>query len=264
MATTMTTQATRGRFVWHELMTKDPQAAQDFYTKVVGWTTAKFDGAGVDYTMWMSGEAPVGGVMALTPDAEAMGARPAWTAYIEVPDVDATLEQAVKLGGSVIVPADTVDQVGRFAVLADPQGAVFAVITSATPIAEETDPKQGEFSWHELNTTDDVAAVDFYNNLFGWEKQQEMDMGEMGMYRMFGRGRFMYGGMMKKPPSMEAPSHWLHYAQVDSADAAAERAKNAGGTILFGPDEVPGGDRIAVMMDPQGAAFAVHSKKPAA
>src|SRR5258705_77333 len=62
MATTMTTQATRGRFVWHELMTKDPKAAQDFYTKVVGWTTSKFEG-GTDYTMWMAGETPVGGVM---------------------------------------------------------------------------------------------------------------------------------------------------------------------------------------------------------
>src|SRR5205085_9722746 len=117
--------ATQGRFVWHELMTSDPAAAQTFYKEVVGWTTSKFggEGSGMDYTMWMSGQTPIGGVMAFTPDAKAMGVPPNWLAYVEVPDVDATIAQATKLGGAVIVPAQTVDQVGRFAVLRDPQGA---------------------------------------------------------------------------------------------------------------------------------------------
>ncbi|HTE46051.1 MAG TPA: VOC family protein [Gemmatimonadaceae bacterium] len=267
MATTATratdnpATATRGRFVWHELVTTDPLAAQTFYKKVVGWNTSKMEG--FDYTFWLAGDTPdtmVGGVMTLPAEAAAMGSPPSWVAYIEVPDADATVAQAVKLGATVLMPAKTMEQAGRFAVLQDPAGAVFAVITSATPPQPETDPAPREFSWHELTTTDQPAAIAFYNELFGWEKKSEFDMGDMGSYYMFGRDRFTYGGIMKKPP--EGPgTYWLHYIRVaDSADAAAERAQKAGATVILAPMEVPGGDRIAVLTDPQGAMFAVQSK----
>jgi len=269
MATTATpatgiaaTAATRGQFVWHELMTPDTAGAKAFYETVVGWKTSKMDGP-FHYTLWLAGDTPdtaIGGMMELTPEAAKMGAPPSWTAYIEVPDADATIAQVEKLGGSVIVPANSVEGVGRFALLKDPQGAAFAVITSANPPKPETDPAPRQFSWHELTTSDLAAGVSFYEQIFGWEKKSEFDMGDMGMYHMFGRDRFTYGGMMKKPA--EAPGvYWLHYARVaDSADAAAERAQKAGSTVMVGPMEVPGGDRIAVIRDPQGAMFAVHSK----
>jgi predicted enzyme related to lactoylglutathione lyase len=255
---------TKGRFVWHELMTTDPKAAQDFYTKVVGWKTSSMEGGAIPYDFWLTGDTPdtmIGGLMGMPPSATEMGAPPSWTAYIEVPDADATVEQVVKLGGKVLVPVQTVEQAGRFAILQDPQGAVFAVITSANPPKPETDPEPREFSWHELTTSDLPGAIKFYEEIFGWEKKSEFDMGEMGIYHMFGRDRFTYGGMMKKTP--DAPGvYWLHYVRVaDSADAAAERAQKAGATLMVGPMEVPGEDRIAVLRDPQGAVFAVHSKK---
>lgn len=267
MATTATatgTQVTgtRGRFVWHELLTTDPAAAQDFYKAVVGWKTSKMDGD-FDYSFWWAGDKMVGGVMELPPSAVEMGSPPSWLAYIEVPNCDETVAQAEKLGATVLMPAKTMEQAGRFAVLQDPQGAVFAVITSESPLGEEGDPAPREFSWHELTTSDQPAAISFYEQLFGWEKKDEFDMGDMGPYYMFGRDRFTYGGMMRKPK--EGPgTYWLHYISVeDSADAAAERAQKAGATLIVPPMEVPGGDRIAVLSDPQGAAFAVHSK-PAA
>jgi predicted enzyme related to lactoylglutathione lyase len=248
---------TRGRFVWHELMTPDPVAAEAFYKEVVGWPTTKMDG--FDYTFWWAGDKMVGGLMQTVPEAAAMGATPSWLAYIEVPDADASVAQIEQLGGKVLVPAKTMEQAGRFAVVEDPQGATFAVITSATPLQPETDPALHEFSWHELTTTDLPAAINFYEQVFGWEKKSEFDMGDMGVYHMFGRDRFTYGGMMKQ--QHDGPgSYWLHYAFVDSADAAAERAQKAGATLMVPPMEVPGGDRIAVLKDPQGAVFAVHSK----
>ena len=256
----MANEVTRGRFVWHELMTKEPTAAQTFYKQVVGWDTSKWEESSIDYTMWMLGDAPVGGVMDIPPEAKEMGAPPNWLAYVEVPNVDQTVEQATKLGGKVLAAARDVPRVGRFAVLQDPQGAVFAVITNETPMPEETDPKPREFSWHELVTTDYKAAEGFYNALFGWDTKSDFDMGPMGIYHIFGRDRFSYGGMFNKPADMPAPPHWLHYVRVDSADAAAERATKAGGTVVQGPMEVPGGDRIAQILDPQGAMFAVHSK----
>jgi hypothetical protein len=251
---------TRGRFSWHELLTTDPVAAQTFYKEVIGWTTTKFDGGTMDYTMWVAGQTPIGGVMTLPEQAAAMGAPPNWLAYIDVPDADATIEQATKLGATLLVPAQTIDQVGRFAVLQDPQGAVFAVITNASPLPPEAEPAALEFCWHELATTDLPAAISFYATLFGWQKTREFDMGDKGIYHMFGHDQFTYGGMMQKPDDMAAPTHWLHYIEVDSADAATERAIASAGKVILGPMEVPSGARISIMTDPQGAAFAVHSK----
>ncbi len=262
-ATGIPATGTRGRFVWHELMTTDTKAAQAFYKEVVGWKTSKMEGGPMEYDFWQTGDAPetmIGGLMAMPSGALEMGAPPSWLAYIEVPDADASVAQAVKLGAKVLMPAKTVEKAGRFAVLQDPQGGVFAVITSAMPLQPENDPQPREFSWHELTTSDQAAAIKFYEQLFGWEKKSEFDMGNMGIYHMFGRDRFTYGGIMKKPP--QAPgTYWVHYVRVaDTADAAAERAKKAGGKLMVGPVEVPGGDRIAVLSDPQGAVFAVHSK----
>ncbi|MGH7470312.1 MAG: VOC family protein [Longimicrobiales bacterium] len=253
----------RGRFVWHELMTSDTGAAENFYTRVVGWDTAPFENSPTPYTLYMAGEAPIAGLMQLPEQAAQMGAPPHWLAYIHSPDVDATAKQAEDLGATTLMEPTSVPGVGRFAILQDPQGATFALHQGETEIEPEGDPAPKSFSWHELATSDPDAAWDFYSKLFGWHKTSDMDMGPGGKYQMFGRDRFTYGGVYRKPDDMPAPPHWLHYAMVDSADEAVERAKAIGGQVVNGPMEVPGGDRIAVIVDPQGAAFAVHSKAKA-
>lgn len=257
----MSQRDSHGRFIWHELLTGDPAAAERFYGAVVGWSAQPWGDAAAGYTVFMGNDKPIAGMMRLTEEMSRMGAQPSWTGYVEVDDADATVERARQLGGGLIVGPNTVDGVGRFAILSDPQGAVFAIIRSETPPPPETDPRSLEFSWHELLTSDWKAANEFYSSLFGWKKQSEMDMGDMGTYYMFGRDRFTYGGMMNTPAEAAAPPHWLHYVQVpDSADAAADRASRGGGKVVNGPMEVPGGDRIAAIVDPQGAMIAVHSK----
>lgn len=119
-------------------------------------------------------------------------------------------------------------------------------------------PEPKAFSWHELATTDHLAALRFYADLFGWSKLSEADMGPIGIYVLFGRGERQYGGMYSKPAEMPAPPHWLLYVRVASLDAALTRVRDGGGQMLNGPMEVPGGDRIAQCVDPQGAAFALH------
>ena len=140
----MAEESPSGRFVWYELMTTDPQAAQSFYTDVIGWSTAPFEGAEIPYTLWMNGEAPVGGVMALPQEASDQGAPPHWMAYVAVNDVDATAKKAVRLGGKIIVEPRDIPGVGRFAILHDPQGASIAIYRSeqATP-AEQPEPAVG-------------------------------------------------------------------------------------------------------------------------
>ncbi len=260
----MSGESARGRFVWYDLMTPDPEAAKAFYTAVAGWGTQIWENPGMSYTMWTAGDRPIGGTMKLPDEAVAGGARPHWIAYVDVPDVDATAARAQELGGTVMVPPRDIPTVGRYAVLADPQGAVIAAYTpeQRQPEAEEM-PPVGEFSWHELATTDPDAALAFYGDLFGWEKIADHDMGPMGLYQMYGRNGKTLGGIFKKPAEMPGPSAWLYYARVADVNASIEAARQQGGQVLNGPMEVPGGDLIAQILDPQGGMFAVHQSKAA-
>lgn len=256
--------ADRGRFVWYELMTKDPEAAKSFYTTLAGWGTEDWEGAGQPYTMWTQREQPLGGVMTLPDEAAKAGAPPHWMGYVSTPNVDETISQATSLGAQVPAPPMDIPTVGRFAVLADPQGAVIAVYTSASESPRGgAQPEEGQFSWHELATTDYEAAFTFYRSVFGWEKTEAMDMGEAGIYLMYKEagGAAPLGGIFNKPKEMPGPPAWLYYIMVDDAQSKAEQVKKLGGRILNGPMEVPGGDWIVQCLDPQGAAFALHSRK---
>ncbi|MDH3495362.1 MAG: VOC family protein [Gemmatimonadota bacterium] len=251
----------RGRIVWHELMTTNPDAAVPFYRSVVGWDVMPWE-QDRSYRLWTMRGDPCAGLMELPEEARLGGAPPNWMMYVAVPDIDQTMGQATAMGGMVLHGPQQIEGAGRFVVLSDPQGAVFAVMRSpGEQGGHDGPPKPGEFSWHELATTDWRAGWRFYQALFGWEKMEAMEMGPMGVYQMFGRKGQMLGGVYNKPPDMPAPPHWLCYAMVPNADTAAASVTRLGGKVLNGPMDVPGpsGDRIAQCMDPQGAAFAVHS-----
>ena len=244
----------RGRFVWHELMTTDPQAAGAFYSKILPWKTQS---SGMpDYTLWMSGKTQTGGLMPQPESARQAGAPPSWLIYIGTPDVDATAAAAQRLGGKVLkAPAD-IPGIGRFAVLSDPQGATFAIFTPGASAPPEGAPPT-DFSWHELATSDQQGALTFYTELFGWGRGEAHDMGAMGTYQLIEHGGERVGGVYKLMDTSKAP-HWLTYIRVASADRTAAAAEAAGGQVTQGPMDVPGGGRIAQILDPQGGAFAVH------
>jgi predicted enzyme related to lactoylglutathione lyase len=252
----------RGRFVWHELMTTDTKSAAGFFTKVIGWKTQGWD-QDPSYTMFTSGGRPTAGLMTLPADAKAMGAPPNWLTYVGTPDVDATAQQAKSLGGTVLREPSDIPKIGRWALIQDPQGAVFAAFTPAPSDTSAAPPS--DFSWHELATTDQRAALAFYQSLFGWEATSSMDMGPgMGTYQMFGWGKQAAGGIFTKPAQMPGPPSWLPYIKVSDSKKTAASVKKQGGKVINGPMEVPGGDWIAQGMDLQGAVFAVHSAKSAA
>jgi predicted enzyme related to lactoylglutathione lyase len=253
----MSGESTRGSFTWYDLMTTDPEAAKAFYTAVVGWGTTTWDGP-APYTMWTAGGTPLGGSMRLPEEAVAQGAKPHWLAYVAVPDVDATMARAKELGATIMVQPTDIPSTGRYAVFADPQGAILGVFKSEKEgPAPAGEPAVGEFSWHELTTKDHAAAFAFYSDLFGWEKMAEHDMGPMGIYLLYGRNGRQLGGMFS---SSEYPTAWLHYARVEDVHRAAETIREKGGQIANGPMEVPGGDWIVAGIDPQGGMFAVHQK----
>ena len=259
----MTTTASRllGRPVWYELMTTDTPAAETFYRNVVGWTSAPFEASPQPYTVFKrSPQAQVAGLMQRPAD---MQMPPFWAMYIGVPNLEEALAHITRQGGRELSPVIDVPTVGRLQMVADPQGAAFYIIQpSSTEDPPEHAPEVGEASWHELMTTDAPAAMKFYSEVFGWQPGDAMDMGPMGKYYMFNRALGPIGGMMNKPSQMaHVPPHWAIYFRVPDINAAAERIKANGGSILNGPMEVPGGDWIVNAMDPQGAAFSLHAKK---
>jgi uncharacterized protein len=253
-----------GSFVWCELLTTDTAAAQSFYRKVVGWTAVPFAPDGSYHVFNNASGAGVAGVMKLPDAAKQMGAPPNWMMYVGTPSVDDTAVRIASLGGRVLKQPEDIPNTGRFAVVQDPFGATFGIFQPPpNRPGRSGQPGVGDFSWFELYTPNPDGAWRFYQTLFGWEKTSAMDMGEMGVYQMFGRGGGIPNGGIMKPPR-GAPAAWMPYALVKDAKAAAATASANGGKIINGPMEVPGGDWIAQGMDPQGAMFSVHSLKPAA
>lgn len=252
------------RFFWYELMTSDTAAALDFYKAVVGWGTTTPpvpdmpEGA---YTvLTVNGDYGVGGVMKMPEDACEKGGKPGWVGYILVPDVDNYVERVKAAGGSTFCAPQDIPNIGRFAVVGDPHGAVFMMMT---PIGdapcEKPDPwTPGMFSWRELHAGNGPEAWEFYSKMFGWTVEHDMDMNDLGVYRIFSTGDGMAGGMMTKMADCPVP-FWLYYINVDDINAAVDRAKANGGQLLMGPHQVPTGSWIAQCTDPQGAMFALVS-----
>jgi predicted enzyme related to lactoylglutathione lyase len=249
----MTDDTVRGRFVWHDLLTPNSEGAHEFYGKAVGWQTQAWEQDG-SYLMFAGPSGPIGGTV------ETRATAPQWLPYISTADVDATVEAATRLGAQVQTPATALPNGGRFAALIDPQGAPFGIHASTAEPAPETSPQPGEFSWHELSTS--VApsiAFGFYAALFDWDEISQHDMGPMGPYLIFGRNGKQLGGMFDKGSTGKPGSaYWLGYVSVTDLDATVAQAKAARGSLLHGPMDVPGGDRIAQLMDPHGAFFALH------
>lgn len=249
-------------FVWYELMTTDTAAARAFYAAVVGWDMRPSGMGTSDYTLLSVDGADVAGLMPLSQEACDAGARPGWVGYIGVDDVDAKAAEITRKGGQIRRAPDDIPGVGRFAVAADPHGAIFVLFKAYMAPGKPAPPKAlGTCGWRELMAGDGAAAFDFYASVFGWTKDDAMDMGEMGVYQLFRTGGGeAAGGMMTKPPAVPAP-YWAYYFRVDSIAAAVDRLKTAGGNVVNGPMEVPGGMWIVQGLDPQGAFFSLLSER---
>jgi predicted enzyme related to lactoylglutathione lyase len=250
-----------GSFVWHELRTTDAQGAADFYAHVVGWQVKDSgDPGGVPYKLFSVGGLDTAGLMQLSPEMLAGGMRPSWVGFIGVDDVDAFAGRVEQAGGKLHCPPQDIPTIGRFASVEDPQGAVFILFKSSRDIAPPRPPvgSTGIVGWNELSANDGPSAWSFYSNLFGWTEESVMDMGPMGIYRIFSDGGWARtGGMMTRDPKTAPAPFWLYYFNVDDIDAAVARVKEKNGNIVMGPHEVPGSMWIILGQDPQGALFAL-------
>ncbi len=245
-----------GDFIWYELMTSDVDAAAEFYGAVVGWTSQPFGGSDSGYNLLRTAKSDVAGLMAIPADAAQGGMTPGWYGYVGVDDVDAAVSAVVEAGGTSCMPATDIPGVGRLAMLADPQGALFYVMRGSMDGASTSfaPDKAGHCRWNELATSNPEAAIAFYRDRFGWEKGDAMPMGEMGEYRFLTQHGETFGAVTRRseggPPVM-----WSFYFGVEDIDVATKAATERGAPIHFGPEMVPTGDFIIIASDPQGALF---------
>ena len=255
-----------GTFVWHELLTTDSDAALAFYQNVIGWKAQDSGHTDRGYKILMADdikakETKVGGLMTLPPEAIAKGARPCWMGYIAVDDVNAYAARIVQAGGMLHREAEDIPGVGRFAVVADPQGAPFVLFTAEPgQTRTETPPDTPQtISWNELYASTLDPAFEFYASLFGWTKAQTIPLGPFGFYHVFAQNGAPHGGMITKTPIMPIP-FWLYYITVADIKEAMARVVKGGGSVVNGPHMIPSGKWIAHCFDPQGALFGLMSK----
>lgn len=255
-----------GSWIWYEIVTPDPDGAKAFYDAVVGWNIMPTHADNPDYGFIVNADGGMtGGLLRLSKDMTDAGMRPMWLGYIGVDDVDAAVVAIEAKGGKTWMPARDIEMAGRVALVSDPSGAPFYVMTPTPPPGggESTafsETLMGRCSWNELVSGDLDNALEFYTSLFGWGLPEPMDMGPMGQYHFITHDAVQVGALMKKPDEMPFPA-WNHYFRVQSIDAAIVAVQANGGTVMMGPMEVPGDDLIMMGTDPQGAAFALVGAK---
>ena len=234
-------------------MTTNVDAAKAFYADVVGWGAQRISVPGSTYSLLTAGDAPVAGLMSMPEEAATRSATPHWTGYVEVDDVDEAVERTKQFGGTVYVPPTNVPDISRFAIVADPQMATFAMVKGLKPRQEPLAGlgAPGRVGWHELLAADWEKAFAFYSALFGWRKS-DGHVGLLGAYQGFAAGATTIGGMFTKPPTLPHP-FWLYYFNVADVEAAANRVEARGGQILYGPlKRLAGrGSRIASILRAQ-------------
>ncbi|HSE80701.1 MAG TPA: VOC family protein [Gaiellaceae bacterium] len=239
-----TVETAVGRFVWHDHLSADPEAARRFYGELLGWETEIASMGEFDYPMIKVGAQTHGGF------GPAQGGAPAhWLGHVLVDDADDAVRRVEAAGGTVIAPAMDIPDIGRWAVGADPQGAVVSLFAAAGgPTSGE-----GVFVWDELMTTDVEAAKRYYGEVVGWDSR-DMDMGNDFVYTIFSSGGADRAGGMPIPPQAEGnPPAWMTYLGTDDIDATAEKARSLGAMIMQQPWDVPTVGRLAILVDPTGA-----------
>ena len=246
-----------GTFCWVELGTSDGEAAKNFYTQLFGWSYADNPmGPDMVYTMYKLDGKDVAASYQLMAEQKAQGVPPNWTSYVSVADADETVEKTRASGGTILAGPFDVATYGRMATIQDPTGAVFALWQPKDHKGAGTFNIPNSFTWNELMTTDTNKAGEFYSSVFGW-KLDKQNFGPME-YTMMINGDRPNGGMLQITPEMgPIPPNWLVYFAVDDCDAKVTKASELGATVMKPADDIPGVGRFAILIDPQGAAFAL-------
>jgi uncharacterized protein len=249
------TKYTPGTFCWTDLATTDQDAAKQFYGALFGWKAVDYPvGDGITYSMMQIDGKDVGAIAPQPQQQAEAGVPPLWNSYISVESADATADAAQKLGATVHAPPFDVMDVGRMAVIQDPQGAFFMPWEAKQHHGASLVNARGALTWNELASVDPEASANFYRELFGWQIDP-MEGAAMPYLVIQNQGNGN-GGI--RPAQENEPSYWLVYFGAGDISADTSKAGELGATTLVEPVDI-GVGQISVLQDPQGAAFALYA-----
>lgn len=245
-----------GKVIFTELVTPDLAAAERFYGGSLGWTFQRAAAGGTRYAEATIDDQPVGGVFQRGLSARAHR-RSAWLSFFSTGDVDGTVKTAVANGGKVLFGPKTFPDRGREAVLADPAGAVFAVLESASGDPPDVLAPLGTWIWSSLVAANPDTAAAFYQKLFGYDVYPVSSGGERrGEHLILASGGFARASVAPPPPSRpDAHSHWLNFVRVADVQETVARVQTLGGRVLVTPRVERTGDTLALVADPFHAVF---------
>ena len=244
-----------GRVVWHDLVTPDLDVARRFYGPLFGWQFEDRGSLGrVEYVLARLNGRPVAGfarARSFTINTTQ------WVSYFSVPDVDSAAARVGASGGRVYLRPTDVPGRGRAALMADPQGAVFAVLhaTGGDPL-DAVGPING-FLWHELWTVDTASAARWYGSLMGYEASGRRLANVAGTYTLFRRDGIPRAGMLRIPVADVRPN-WLPTVRVADIAAVVANATALGGRVILAPRPELRKGTVAIIQDPNGAALTVQ------
>lgn len=249
-----------GKVIWAELVTPNRSEAERFYGGLFGWTFKEQSSSNGHYVLASSNGEPVAGLIH-HPFHEGARGQPYWLPFVAVQNVDAAGRMAVDGGGKIIVAPHTYAARGRQAVLADPQGAPFAVIASFSGDTPDYLAENGTWIWSSLLTRNLDAGIAFYQSLFGYEVF-DLHSDDGLQHAVLATDNFARASVNALPmDALRRQSHWLNFIRVADATAAATRAVALGGSVLVAPRVDRHGGEFAVIADPAGAPFGVMEWK---
>ncbi len=241
---------------WDELHTKDRDKAESFYNTLFGWTSTPIE-MGPSYTYHLLNQPGTGEMFAGShqqgPDEADQPSF--WLVSLGAEDVDKATSKASELGATVVMEPADIPGTGRFAVLMDPQGAAFGILSySDGGAAPNVGEGPNKIVWHELVTSDVEASANFYASIFGFAAEVS-DMGELKATVLKQNGD-MFADLMPKP-SPDAPDAWIFYVEVRDAQETADLAAASGGTVIVPPFPLPPIGILSWLADPTGAVFGI-------
>jgi predicted enzyme related to lactoylglutathione lyase len=242
---------THGQFVWHDLITPNPEQAMDFYSDLFGWTFETLGKDDMSYHVIYSGGRVIGGIIPLNVKTHPSGE---WLSSVSVPDVDKAVAYNTQKGGKTLFKPTNFKGRGRSALVQDPEGAYISFIRS-----ESGDPKfkmeNNSWLWNVLWTNDIEGSLKYYKGVGPYETEEINE--EKVPYYMLKSGNMKMCGIMGNPVE-KMRSAWLPYIKVTNVEEVSAKAESLGAVLMLEPrDDVRNGS-VAIIQDPNGAPFAVQ------
>jgi len=246
------------RIVWNEVHVSDLDAAAEFYGRLFGWAIREEERD--TYLHFYLGDEAVAGLVSTSQDDPGGGAPPMWQVYVGTTDIEGYAERARAAGQTELTPLIDIPHTGKLQILADAEGAILAPFqATGADLGGGASGEPGHFCWVELHCRDQAAMVAHYREVVGWETF-DMDVGDRA-YTMFvppGGGQMdAVGGSIQMPPEASGPSAWLPYVSVTDVDAISAQVRELGGRVHVEATDIGDKGRFSVLVDPQGATFAV-------